>query len=185
MIVSVSKEINGVTISVDKEEEALVYHLEIGQLKNNDLIVPKTQVSGKVEHNQLDYQLRISDNKDVEKYNFAGNYKQTDTNSTIQIDAEKLVLNYENWNIDSKNTIIINKNGINIQDFILNHNQNNLKIQSETESFESPIQIDLKDFELESITNIVTSNYEFGGRVNGFTTIENLHKTRFCSRYYD
>ncbi len=172
-----NNEINGVTISVDKEEKALVYDVEIGKLKNSDIIVPKTQVSGKVEHNQLDYQLRISDNKDVEKYNFAGNYKQTDTNSTIQIDAEKLVLNYENWNIDSKNTIIINKNGINIQDFILNHNQNNLKIQSETESFESPIQIDLKDFELKSITNIVTSNYEFGGRVNGFTTIENLHKT--------
>lgn len=169
-------EITAGNFKLSKENEALIYDLQIGKIKNNDFILPKTTIRGKIENNDFTYALSIVDPKEVEKYAFSGKYSMENGISKINLNPEKLVLNYENWSIDAQNTISINQNGVNIKDFFLSNNENLLKIQSESESFSSPITIDLKDFQLQSITNIVSSNYEFGGTVNGNTKIENINK---------
>ena len=170
-------EITGGVFSLNKENESLVYNLNVAKIKNNNFILPKTKITGAIQNNQIDYQLSIVDPKEVEKYAISGNYMLQDNLSKISINPERLLLNYENWSIDAQNTISINQNGVNIKDFFLSNNENSLKIQSESESFGAPISIDLKDFQLQSITNIVSSNYEFGGTVNGNTIIENSNKT--------
>ena len=166
--------ITATNFNLYKEAEALVYNLQIGKIKNNDFIIPKTNVSGAIENNQIDYQVSIVDPKEVEKYAFSGKYNTENAISKINLNPEKLILNYENWSIDNQNTISMNQNGINIHNFFLSNNGNSLKIQSENNSFSAPIAIDLKDFKLQSLTNIVNSNYEFGGKVNGKTTIKNI-----------
>jgi hypothetical protein len=164
-------------ISINNENESLVYKIDVAKIRNNDFILPKTKISGKIENNQVDYQLSIVDPKEVERYAISGNYLVKNELSEISLNPENLVLNYENWSIDSENTISINPNGIHIKDFFLSKNENTLKIQSESDSFSAPINIELKNFDLQSITNIVSSSYEFGGTINGNSTVKNIHKT--------
>ncbi|WP_130733585.1 translocation/assembly module TamB [Flavobacterium sp. J27] len=166
-------EIIATQFSVDKKEKGLRYNTQIGTIKNNDFTIPKTKLSGKIENNTLTYQASIVDAKEIEKYAISGDYITKENISEIKINPENLVLNYNKWNIAAENTIKISSSGIHISDFILSKEGNELKIQSETDSFSAPIQIDLKDFELQSVTNIISSNYEFGGTANGVTTIEN------------
>lgn len=170
-------EITGGNFSINTENEALVYDLNIGKIQNNDFIVPKTKISGKVENNQIDYLLSVIDSKEVEKYAVSGNYLLKNGLSEIKLNSEKLVLNYENWTIESDNIIAINNDGVNIKNFNLSKNQNAIVIQSQNESFSAPIEVNLNNFEIQSITNIVSSNYEFGGTVNGNATIKNINKS--------
>ncbi|WP_445457793.1 translocation/assembly module TamB domain-containing protein [Flavobacterium sp. HNIBRBA15423] len=170
-------EITGGNFSINTENEALVYDLNIGKIQNNDFIVPKTKISGKVENNQIDYQLSVIDSKEVEKYAVSGNYLLKNGLSEIKLNSEKLILNYENWTIESDNIIAINNEGVNIKNFNLSKNQNAIVIQSQNESFSAPIEVNLNNFEIQSITNIVSSNYEFGGTVNGNATIKNINKS--------
>ncbi|NHN26895.1 translocation/assembly module TamB [Flavobacterium jejuense] len=163
--------------SITTKNEALIYNLNVAKIQNNAFIVPKTKISGKIENNQIDYQVSIIDLKEVEKYAISGNYLVKNELSEINLNPEKLVLNYENWTIDSDNSIQMSQSGINIKNFNLSKNQNSITIQSKSDDFSAPIEVNLKDFKLQSITNIVSSNYEFGGTVTGNTTIENLNKS--------
>lgn len=163
--------------SITTKNEALIYNLNVAKIQNNDFIVPKTKISGKIENNKIDYQVSVIDLKEVEKYAFTGNYLVEKEQSKINLNPEKLVLNYENWTIDSDNSIQMSQSGINIKNFNLSKNQNSIIIQSKSDDFSAPIEVNLKDFKLQSITNIVSSNYEFGGTVTGNTTIENLNKS--------
>ncbi|WP_445722370.1 translocation/assembly module TamB domain-containing protein [Flavobacterium sp.] len=163
--------------SITTKNEALIYNLNVAKIQNNDFIVPKTKISGKIENNQIDYQVSVIDLKEVEKYAVTGNYLVKNELSEINLNPEKLVLNYENWTIAPDNSILMSQNGINIKNFNLSKNQNSIIIQSKSDTFSAPIEVNLKDFKLQSITNIVSSNYEFGGTVTGNTTIENLNKS--------
>jgi hypothetical protein len=170
-------EIIGGKIAINKQNEALVYALNISKIKNSSFNLPKTIISGKIENNKVDYQLSIIDPKEVEKYAISGSYLVQDALSEIKINPEKLILNYENWAITSDNAITINKEGINISNFNLSKNQNSIAIHSQKQSFSSPIEVDLNNFNIESITNIVSSDFQFGGTINGNATIEDITKS--------
>ncbi|VXC40992.1 conserved hypothetical protein [Flavobacterium sp. 9AF] len=172
-------ELIAANFSLDKQNDALIYDVQLEKIQNNNLIVPKTKFFGTIENNSINYQLQLVDPKDVEKYHISGKYSIADDKSQLIINPEKLILNYKNWSLDDQNQIQIDNTGINIKDFILNNGSSTLTIQSENTNSTAPIRIEMKDFELESLTNIIHSDYEFGGTINGTTTLETHSKNPF------
>ncbi|MFD2907146.1 translocation/assembly module TamB domain-containing protein [Flavobacterium ardleyense] len=169
--------ITNASLKINKEENALVYNFIVDDLKNASLQLPYTNISGKVEDNTIDYVLQLKDIKDVERYLLSGTLKNVDGNSEVAFINDKLKLNYENWNIDDNNIIKIGKNGVYINDFILTNNANQFSVKSESEKPNAPIDVDFKDFDLKTLTNIVESDFEFGGKINGTTQITNLNSS--------
>lgn len=165
------------SLKINKEENALVYSFIVDDLKNPSFQLPYTNISGKVEDNTIDYVLQLKDIKDVERYLLSGTLKNVDGSSEVAFLNDNLKLNYETWQIDDNNRIKLGPKGIYITDFIITNNANQFSVQSESEKENAPIAIDFKDFDIKTLTNIVESDFEFGGKINGTTQVSNLNSS--------
>lgn len=174
-IVYAGNTISGATINVEAKENALDYNLSVATVENGDFKLPKTVLSGKVENNIVDYALQINDTSDKEKYYLAGQLEHKTDENIFKIDAEKLVLNYENWKVNPENSIEFGNNGLYINQFELSNAGNQLKIQSQQNQANAPIDIQFVDFKIETILSIVKKDdLLMQGLINGKATIENL-----------
>lgn len=169
-----NNEISNGNIKIVSQENALLYDIAVSSIKNEQFEIPNTKLTGKLEDNNIWYELNSKDVENKEKYVIAGIFKDSLGVSQISLNPEKLILNYENWVIDEKNQIQLAKNGLVISDFIIQKNQESFSIQSENNNPNSPIVAKFEDFKLVSLTSIVKSNFEVGGTINGETTIKNI-----------
>jgi len=168
-------EISNSILHANTQENALLYNLSIATIKSDALIVPQTKLKGKVEDNSVDYDLNIKDSQSKDRYHISGNFKENNGASEVYFNPQALLLNYEDWTIKDDNLIRIEKSGILVNNFEIQNNQQIFSIQSESQSAQSPIGVDFDNFKLETLTNIVSSNFEIGGQVNGKTTVKNIN----------
>src|SRR5690606_31813891 len=132
---------NGI-LKIDTKDSVLNYSLLIDEIKNPQILLPKTSLIGKVENNIIDYKLQVKDIEDKERYLIAGNIKSIKATTEFRLELEGLKLNYENWKIDQNNLISFGEGGINANDFFLSNNDQSIKIQSEGEQANAPLKID-------------------------------------------
>lgn len=167
--------ISGAILKVDTKDNALIYRLVVDDIQNASFQLPFTNISGKVENNIVDYSVQLKDLKNKERYLIVGTLKSENGNSDINLNPTNLILNYEKWNLSEENLIRIGKNGIYANNFELNKDGNSIKIQSESTQPNSPLAIDFKDFEIETLTNIAQkSNLQIGGKINGNAQLKDL-----------
>ncbi|MDD2819627.1 MAG: translocation/assembly module TamB domain-containing protein [Flavobacterium sp.] len=170
--------ITNATLKVDTQDKALLYSFVVDDIQNNQIQLPHTSITGKVEKNLVDYILQLKDAKDVERYLIAGTLKATNGNNEVSLGPDNLLLNYESWKIAQDNLIRFGAKGIYIDNFELSKDGSNIKIQSETDNQNAPIAIDFKDFDINTITSFVEKkDLQLSGKINGNATVKNLTKT--------
>lgn len=171
-----NNEISNGLLKVNSKENRLLYNLSLVSLKNEQFQIPKTTLIGKIEGNIIDYKLNIKDFKNKDKFLISGIFKDNLETYVAHINPEKLLLNYQDWNIDKNNIIKFDKNGLLISNFKIQNNQQLFSVQSKNNITNAPISINLENFKLESLTSITKSNFEIGGTINGETTIKKATK---------
>lgn len=170
--------ISGAKINVQNQENALLYSLVVDNIENSQLQLPFTSISGKAENNIVDYLLLLKDLKDKDRYIIAGTLQTTNRGSEIILDPKQLLLNYENWTISPDNLLRFGKNGIYANNLELSKEGNSIKLQSQSEASNAPLNVDFKDFQIETLTNIAQkSNFKMGGKINGNAIIKNLQSS--------
>lgn len=170
--------VTNAVIDLRTEENALVYNLEVDDIQNEQFQIPHTIVSGKVEDNVVNYALQLLDNKDAERYFIAGTLEAKNGINEVSLDSEKLILNYNEWQLAADNLIRFGQQGINATNFDLSKGENKLTIQSETNDMSSPIAIDFDNFEIETLTSFAQqSQLEMTGKINGNANVRNLSST--------
>ena len=170
-----SNTISNAVLKVDTKDNTLLYSLVVDEIQNSNFKLPHSSISGKATNNVLDYTLQLKDLKDKERYLITGNLKSKDNYNEISLDPKKLLLNYESWIISNDNLIRFGDNGIYINDFELNKDENILKIQSKSAIKNAPLSVDFKNFEIKTITNIVqVKDFEMNGKINGNAEFKNV-----------
>lgn len=165
-------------LDIETDENALIYSLVIDDIDAGQIHLPYTSISGQVAENKVNYTLLIRDIKDEDQYLLAGSLKAEDGNTQISLEPDGLVLNYEPWDIDRGNIVQFGSKGIYANNFELSNNASSIKIQSQSESANSPLDVTLKDFEIATITNAVAKDTLLaGGRINGNVLVKDLTKT--------
>lgn len=175
-LIYANNEISNGVLKINTKEDALLYNLSLGTIKNSQFEIPKTSLIGKLEKNTVDYELNIKDIENKDKYVINGDFKKNLGASVIHFNPEKLLLNYENWKIDPENTIKLEKKGILVSKFEIQNGEQLFAIQSEKEVANAPITVDFKNFKLETLSSIAKSNFEVGGAINGKATVTNVTK---------
>ena len=169
-----NNEISNGVLKVSTQDNALLYNVSLSKIKNAQFEIPKTTLDGKLENNVIDYALNIKDLENKDRYFISGVFKDSLGASIINLNPEKLLLNYENWTLNSNNEIKLEKKGIVIHDFVLQKDQQSLAVQSEGNVPNSPILATFDNFKLESLTSIAKSNYEIGGTIDGKATLKDI-----------
>ena len=109
-----------------------------------------------------------------------GTVSQKDALLNLHLDANQLILNYENWSIAQDNEISIENNNITAKNFNLQNGNSQIQIHSD-EAPRSPLQINIKDFEIETLTRIIEQDSLLAkGTINGNVVIQNpMNDLRF------
>ncbi|HBI02009.1 MAG TPA: hypothetical protein DDY18_10350 [Flavobacterium sp.] len=170
--------VSNAVIDLNTEENALVYNLEVDDIQSEQFQIPHTIVSGKVENNVVNYALQLLDAKDEERYYLAGTLEAKNDINEVSLDSEKLILNYNEWQLAADNLIRFEQRGVNATNFDLSKGENKLTVQSETSDMSSPISIDFENFEIETLTSFAQqSQLEMTGKINGNANVRDINST--------
>ncbi|MFP9114488.1 translocation/assembly module TamB domain-containing protein [Flavobacterium sp. RHBU_3] len=169
--------ISGVEANIKTTDTAMVYTVRVDGLENTQFQLGKTSLTGDIKDNTVNYRLEIDDQKKKQQYLLAGQMKQVNNNTEISLNPNGLMLNYEEWQIAEGNLIrLMNGSGLYVNNFELSKDNGSIKIQSESESANAPLDVALTDFKIETITNAIQKEEsKFKGTINGTAKVSNLN----------
>ncbi len=165
------------TLKVTNENQALQYTLNVAALKSSSFSLKKINIDGDVADNTINYNITTKDDKDATQFLIAGNAKSLNDITEVSLNPNGLKLNYSDWNVAENNKIQISSKGILADNFRLSNGGSEISIQSESESPSSPLNIALKDFKIETITELIKKDTVLArGTINGTAQLRNVMK---------
>jgi hypothetical protein len=167
--------ISGLALNVKNEDNALVYSVVIDEVQNEQFLLPHTSLTGNVQNNIVAYKLQIQDKKEKEQYLLAGEMKSVNGNTEVVLNPDGLKLNYQPWDIAVDNLLRFGKEGIYANNFVMSNDGGSIKLQSQSETPNAPLDVALDNFKIETLTNMVQKdNLKIAGTINGKAELRNL-----------
>lgn len=164
-------------LQLTNQNQALQYNLDVASLKSESFALNKVNINGDVANNIINYNITTKDEKDQTQFLIAGDAKSMNDITEISLKPDGLKLNYMDWNVAENNKIQIFGQGIVADNFRLSNAGAEISLQSESSSPNSPLNVTLKDFKIETITEIIKKDSLLAkGTINGTAQLRNLTK---------
>ena len=164
-------------LSIFNQNEALHYALQIEKISTEQITLNTVDFSGNIFNNTITYLLRTQDEKGIEQFLVAGKAHNTGNATQVSLDSNGLRLNYDLWSVDPENRLQFGKGGIVAENFHLAHQESKISLQSETTQPSSPLNISIRDFKIQSITEMLKKDTLLAkGNINGDVTLSDLQK---------
>lgn len=165
------------SLKITNENQALQYDLSVASLASESFALKKVNINGDVAENVINYNITTKDDKDETQFLIAGNAKSMNDITEISLNPNGLKLNYMDWTVAENNKISIFSQGIVADNFILSNSGAEISLQSESSSPSSPLNVSLKDFKIETITEIIKKDSLLAkGTINGTAQLRDLTK---------
>lgn len=165
------------SLKITNQNQALQYNLDMAALKSESFALNKVNVNGDVANNVINYNITTKDDKDVTRFLIAGTAKSMNDITEISLKPAGLKLNYMDWTVADNNKIQIGSRGIFADNFRLSNSGSEILLQSESNASNSPLNVSLKDFKIETITEIIKKDSLLAkGTINGTAQLRNLSK---------
>lgn len=169
--------IENARLQVTNENQALQYNLNVASLKSSSFALNKVNIGGNIAENTINYNITTKDAKDATQFLIAGNAKSMNDITEISLNPDGLKLNYTDWNVAEGNKIQISNAGILADNFRLSNGGSEILLQSETQSPNAPLNVSLKDFKIETITELIKKDTLLArGNINGTAQLRDLTK---------
>lgn len=165
------------SLKITNENQALQYDLSVASLASESFALKKVNINGDVAQNIINYNITTKDDKDETQFLIAGNAKSMNDITEISLNPNGLKLNYMDWTVAENNKISIFSQGIVADNFTLSNSGAEISLQSESNSPSSPLNVSLKDFKIETITEIIKKDSLLAkGTINGTAQLRDLTK---------
>lgn len=161
------------TFSIENPNNVLQYQLHTEGFDNESIALHNVDISGNIAENTIQYQVSAKDAKNVEQFLVAGTAKSIGKITEISLNPNGLKLNYDSWAVAEQNKLQLSNSGIWADNFILSKNDSEISIDSETESPKSPLNVHIKNFKIENITEFMKKDSLLAkGTINGTAQIK-------------
>lgn len=133
-------------------------------------------LTANVADNKINFLVNLKDVDNKNKYRFGGLFEQSqNTILDFKLYADSLMLNYDKWTIAQNNLIRMNKGDVNITNFAITRGQQQLSLNSQSKETNSPIDIKLSNFRINTITAFAKQDSALvDGIINGVAMIKNV-----------
>ncbi len=156
-------------------DSTMYYSTLIERIKINNIELNNTVLSGQVNENNIDFGLWIKDKQAKDRYHLGAKMAVNENNYSFSLFEDGLMLNYDKWSISPENQILFGNSGVLAKDFRLTQNGQELYIQSQDSTLNSPIDIKFNNFRIETLSQMLESEtLNVGGGINGTATISRL-----------
>jgi len=169
--------IKNVKLAINTGNNALNYNLTGDEIKTSaiDLLYPA--ISGNAQNDKLNVNIQVRDAAKKERYRIAGVFSIMPNEYQFSFLQNGLLLNYEQWAVSPDNALQFGNNGIMARNFNITNNNQVLSINSTTRSMNAPIDVNFKNFQIETLTRIAQQDsLQVGGVINGSAQLTDLQK---------
>ncbi|MBK9492092.1 MAG: hypothetical protein IPO07_27285 [Haliscomenobacter sp.] len=135
-----------------------------------------TRLRADLANDKIDFDLRIGDEADRDKYKLQGLLaKEPGNQFALSLRPDSLLLNYTGWNINSDNLIRFGPALVNARNFDLSKGSQHLIINSPDTTANSPMEIRFADFRLATLTGFIQPDSLLAdGTLNGNILLNDL-----------
>ena len=137
-----------------------------------------TNVNAVIANNRINFMVGIKDKNANNKYTLGGMLDQPEPGVyALALRPDSLLLNYTRWTLAQNNLIRFNSNtgDINVSNFILGKDAQQLSIQSTSTAVNSPLQVNFSNFRIGTITGFLKQDTLLAdGSLNGQVVLSNI-----------
>jgi len=148
------------------------------------LVLYNTSLNTSIADNKIDFALNVQDKSSKDKYHIGGLVQSKNSGEYLfSLKPEKLLLNYNKWNIASDNQIEYSSSKLLAHDFNLSRGTESLNIYSSTTEVNAPLEISFNKFLLSTLTGFAgTDSLLANGELSGKIAVKNIQiKPTFIS----
>ena len=170
-----AQQLDSVTATLFTNNNVLAYAVSVSKAGSPKFQLEKTTLAGSVFNNTVNSLVNIFDKNSSLKYQLGANITKLTDGIKLHL-ADSLLLDYERWLVNKNNFIQTTKDGFFVQDFQLSHQNQLIAINSTSPNATAPIQVQLKQIDIKTLTNLAEKDsLQLGGILNGTATITNLN----------
>lgn len=153
-IVYGTTEINDLAVDVNTDSTALNYKISSKSILNSAVILDNFSLDGKLANNTIFANVSSTDGRN-KKLLIRSEITKNKGNYKITLDPKEFYLVNNQWTIAEDNFIEFGKEGFKIHHFFINHKASQINIASVNDRFNDDLNIDIKNFRLENISQII------------------------------
>lgn len=150
------------------EKDSLNYDLNIASFESPSIQFYNSEINGAAAGNILGVNVFLRDSEKRNKYTVGGDFRVNQGTYQFSLDPNKLLLNYDQWQVAPDNQIQYGKGGVHVRNFNISNNGQSLTVNSTSTQPNSPVQARFTNFQLETLTRYADQDTALvGGALNG------------------
>ncbi|MBD1392515.1 translocation/assembly module TamB domain-containing protein [Mucilaginibacter glaciei] len=171
--------VNKMKLAINTGNNALNYSLTADEIKvgsSLDLLYPS--VTGAAQNNKLGISLQVRDKTKRERYRVAGQFSAMPGEYQFSFLQDGLLLDYTAWAVNPDNAFMFGAKGILARNFSLTNSNQVLSVNSNSGEYNSPINVDFRNFRIETLTKMAKQDsLLIGGVIDGNAVVSNFQKS--------
>ena len=170
------KTIGNGKINIASKNELLNYNITFDTLRNAGTVFYGTKLNGAAAKDSVLLNFITQDNKAKDWFGLKASFFAKNNNYTFRL-KDSLLLNYEKWRVATDNYISYSPSGLIIHNFVISSDTASISIKSKQDIANSPVDIDIENFNLKSISSIINQDtILFAGVLDAKMALDDLNK---------
>ena len=165
---------NGV-IQLRGTDSAFTYKLTVDQISQKSLALYYADIHGNLDQNTITTNISLSDGARKERFALAASMTKSGDTQIVVLQPG-LKLNYNAWDVAQPNRIVLANGGFYIQNFSISNGGQYIKANSATPQINTPLKIDITNFLLSNITDVISAHDTLlaNGILGGIISIDRI-----------
>ncbi|MES1226487.1 MAG: translocation/assembly module TamB domain-containing protein, partial [Bacteroidota bacterium] len=175
-IVYATNSISNGAVNVNSANEKINYELKFDTLKTADYTLYETSVKGAAANDSILLTARTQDKAKKDWFAISGTAAINEETYSFRM-KDSLLLNHEKWNVAPGNYLSYSPKGIIVNNLVLTSDTSTISVKSQQLVENSPIDINIDNFNLKSITSLINQDTVFiSGILDAKANVSELDK---------
>jgi hypothetical protein len=155
--------------------DRLNYDLQIAGGSGSGFELHRSWLAGGLHQGRLTTALVLQDDKGKDRFRLAGELDRQPDGLKLVFNPDSLLLNYVAWQVSRDNSLRYDSAGIVIHDFVINHANDTLSVNSAGGAPSSPINIRFANFSMGTLSRLADQDSVLvDGTINGTVQLKNI-----------
>ena len=148
--------VDNARVTVRGADSAFTYKITADEISQSQIQLWYADIHGNLDQNTITTKISLSDVAHKERFAIAANLRKDGDSQIVEL-QQGLKLNYKTWSVAQPNRIVSSGGGIYIQNFQISDSSNEyIKASSNPAQVNAPIKIDISNFRLANITDVIS-----------------------------
>lgn len=151
---------------INETDSSLNYDVTVDKFEQGSLRFWFAKLNGNIRNRVITANASIADSSKTERFALAATLKQENNEQVIEM-LPGLKLNYDTWTVAQPNKIVFGNGGYYVQNFEISNAGQSLKANSAAAQVKSPLTVDINNFVIGNITQIISKDTTLANGILG------------------